>query len=77
MSRRDLIDPELRPPLDQLLVALPGGFNAIGDITERRAALEALGAARELPPNPAVAITEQVVPGPPARRTSRCASTAR
>ena len=64
MSRRDLIDPELRPPLDQLLVALPGGFNAIGDITERRAALEALGAARELPPNPAVAITEQVVPGP-------------
>jgi acetyl esterase/lipase len=64
MSRRDLIDPELRPPLDQLLEVLPGGFNAIPDIVARRAALEQLGAARQLPPNPAVAITEETVPGP-------------
>ena len=36
MSRRDLIDPESRPPLDQLLEVLPGGFNAIPDIAARR-----------------------------------------
>lgn len=64
MSRRDLIDPELRPPLDQLLTVLPGGFNAIPDIVQRRGALEQLGLAQELPPNPAVAISEQAVPGP-------------
>jgi acetyl esterase/lipase len=64
MSRRDLIDPELRPPLDQLLAVMPGGFNAIPDIVQRRGALEQLGLAQELPPNPAVAISEQTVPGP-------------
>ena len=64
MSRRDLIDPDMRPPLDQLLEVLPGGFNAIPDIVARRAALEQLGLARQLPPNPAVAITEETVPGP-------------
>ena len=64
MSRRDLIDPELRPPLDQLLAVMPGGFNAIPDIVQRRGALEQLGLAQELPPNPAVAISEQAVPGP-------------
>jgi acetyl esterase/lipase len=62
VSRRDLIDPELRPPLDQLLEALPGGFNAIPDITARRAALDQL--AVELPPNENVAIADQAVPGP-------------
>ena len=35
--------PSMRPPLDQLLEALPGGFNAIPDIIARRAALEQLG----------------------------------
>ena len=64
MSRRDLIDPELRPPLDQLLAVMPGGFNTIPDIVERRGALEQLGLAQELPPNPTVAISEQTVPGP-------------
>ena len=29
MTPRDLIDPESREPLDQLLEVLPGGFNAI------------------------------------------------
>ena len=29
MSRRDLIDPEVREPLDQLLEAIPGGFDTI------------------------------------------------
>ena len=37
MSRRDLIDPESRVPLDALVGFLPGGFNAIPDIVARRA----------------------------------------
>ena len=37
MSRRDLIDPEAMVPLAGLLEALPGGFNAIPDIVQRRA----------------------------------------
>jgi len=39
MSRRDLIDPESRVPLDALLEVMPGGFNAIPDIVARRAAV--------------------------------------
>ena len=37
MSRRDLIDPDVREPLDQLIEAIPGGFNSIPDIVQRRA----------------------------------------
>src|SRR6185312_3562287 len=54
MSRRELIDPEVRVPLDQLLEALPGGFNAIPDIVQRRATVEAMLAGLETPDNPNV-----------------------
>jgi acetyl esterase/lipase len=64
MSRRELIDPEARVPLDQLLEALPGGFNAIPDIVQRRATVEAMLAAMEVPDNPNVAREDRTVPGP-------------
>ncbi|MGH3247782.1 MAG: alpha/beta hydrolase fold domain-containing protein [Trebonia sp.] len=54
MSRRDLIDPESRLPLDQLLAVMPGGFNAIPDIVARREAAAQMRAAVEVPPNPNV-----------------------
>ena len=37
MSRRDLIDPESRGPLEADLALLPGGLGSIPDIVERRA----------------------------------------
>ncbi|WP_433306895.1 alpha/beta hydrolase [Actinoplanes sp. CA-030573] len=64
MSRLDLIDPELRPPLEALLDALPGGFNAVPDIVQRRAAIEAMNAGVEIPDNPNVAKEDRTVPGP-------------
>jgi acetyl esterase/lipase len=64
MSRRDLIDPEARVPLDQLLEALPGGFNAIPDIVQRRATVEAMLAGIEVPDNPNVVKEDRTVPGP-------------
>jgi acetyl esterase/lipase len=64
MSRRDLIDPEARVPLDALLEVMPGGFNSIPDIVERRAALAQLLAAVEVPPNPNVTSEDRTVPGP-------------
>jgi len=64
MSRRDLIDPESRQTLDQLLAVLPGGFNAIPDIVARREAAAAMLAAIEVPPNPNVTHEDRSVPGP-------------
>jgi acetyl esterase/lipase len=64
MSRRDLIDPESRQPLDQLQAVLPGGFNAIPDIVARREAAAQLLAAIEIPPNPNVTHEDLTVPGP-------------
>jgi acetyl esterase/lipase len=64
MSARDLIDPEVREPLDQLLQAIPGGFNSIPDIVQRRAAVSALLAAVEIPPSPNVTSEDRTVPGP-------------
>ncbi|WP_448608706.1 alpha/beta hydrolase [Geodermatophilus sp. URMC 60] len=64
MSRRDLIDPECRVPLDGLLEALPGGFNSIPDIVARRAAVEQLLGAIEVPENPNVTKEDRSVPGP-------------
>ena len=64
MSRRELIDPEVRVPLDQLLEALPGGFNAIPDIVQRRATVEAMLAGMETPDNPNVGKEDRTVPGP-------------
>ncbi|MEV4709311.1 alpha/beta hydrolase [Actinoplanes sp. NPDC049316] len=64
MSRRDLIDPEVRVPLDQLLEAMPGGFNAIADIVQRRAAVTEMLSAIEVPENPNVVKEDRTVPGP-------------
>jgi acetyl esterase/lipase len=64
MSRRDLIDPESRQPLDQLQAVLPGGFNAIPDIVPRREVAAQLLAAVEVPPNPNVTHEDRTVPGP-------------
>ena len=64
MSRRDLIDPESRVPLDGLLEVLPGGFNAIPDIVARRAAVEQMLAAIEVPENPNVTKEDRTLPGP-------------
>jgi acetyl esterase/lipase len=64
MSARDRIDPDSRVPLDQLLEALPGGFNAIPDIVDRRAAVTALLASLEVPENPRVVKEDRTVPGP-------------
>lgn len=68
MSRRDLIDPESREPLDQLLEAMPGGFNAIPDIARRAAVIQML-AAIEVPPNPNV--KHRGVEVEPGRRQAR------
>jgi acetyl esterase/lipase len=64
MSRRDLIDPESRGPLDALLEVLPGGFNSVPDIVARRAVLTQLLASLEVPPNPDVTSQDRVIPGP-------------
>jgi acetyl esterase/lipase len=64
MSRRDLIDPESRLTLDQLLAVLPGGFNAIPDIVARREAAAQMLAAIEVPPNLNVTHEDRAVPGP-------------
>ena len=64
MSRRDLIDPESRVPLDQLLEAMPGGFNAIPDIVTRRATVAQMFGMLEPPENPNVIKEDRTVPGP-------------
>lgn len=64
MSRRDLIDPDSRGPLDQLLAMMPGGFKSIPDIVQRRAAVTQIFAGMEVPPNPNVTAEDRTVPGP-------------
>ena len=66
MSQRDRIDPESRPPLEQLLQAIPGGFNSIPDVEQRRAAVAGMmaSATAGLPPNENVVTEDRVVPGP-------------
>lgn len=64
MSNHNLIDPESRVPLEQLTAAIPGGFNSIPDIVERRATVTALLAGMEVPDNPNVTKEDRVVPGP-------------
>ncbi len=62
---RDRIDPESREPLEQLLQAIPGGFQAIADIEARRAAVRSILAAvtADIEPNPQVLVTNQTIPG--------------
>lgn len=66
MGQRDRLDPESREPLERFLELFPGGFNAIPDIVERRAAARAFSAeaAAELPPNDRVHSRDATVPGP-------------
>ena len=64
MSRRDLIDPECRIPLDQLLEAMPGGFNAIPNMVGRRATVEQMFSMLTPPDNPDVVKEDRTVPGP-------------
>ena len=45
-AQRDRLDPASREPLEMLLAAIPGGFNAIPDIVERRAVVAGLLAAQ-------------------------------
>ena len=66
MILKERIDPASREPLDALLKALPGGFNAISDIQQRRGTvsnlLDAMKA--EIPPNENVCNEDKKVPGP-------------
>ena len=67
MSSRDLVDPELRGPLEALLVLCPGGLAAIADPAARRARATEL---REqwlagLPAETTVEAHDRHVPGPP------------
>ena len=64
MNCSDLIDPEAKVPLDQLLAAMPGGFNSIPDIVQRRATLTAIFDGLEVPDNPLVSKADRTVPGP-------------
>jgi acetyl esterase/lipase len=64
MSDSVRLDPESKAPLDQLLAALPGGFNAIPDIAARRSTVEQMLAMMEVPESPGVTRTDRPVPGP-------------
>ncbi|GID32811.1 alpha/beta hydrolase [Paractinoplanes brasiliensis] len=64
MSRRELIDPEVAVPLNQLLEAMPGGFNSVPDIVQRRATVQAMLSGIEIPENPNVVKEDRTVPGP-------------
>jgi acetyl esterase/lipase len=66
MSQRDRIDPASREPLEQLLQALPGGFNAVPNIVARREAVASLLAVMtaDLPPNDRVVTENRLAPGP-------------
>ena len=64
MSRRHLIDPDCLAPLDALTEAIPGGFNTIPDIVQRRATVTQLLSGIEVPPNPNVTSEDRLIPGP-------------
>ena len=65
MTMQDRIDPEVRVPLDALLGAFPGGFNAVPDIVARRELVIAILAAgaEGVPPNDRVSSQDHVAPG--------------
>ena len=65
-AQRDRIDPASREPLELLLQAVPGGFNAIPDIVERRAFVRQLlqTMTADLPPNERVVSEDRTIPGP-------------
>ena len=65
-AQRDRLDPASREPLEMLLQVMPGGFNAIPDIVERRTFVDGLLAAQmaEVPPNDRVVTEDRTIPGP-------------
>jgi len=65
-AQRDRLDPASREPLEKLLQILPGGFNAIPDIIERRAFVRQLlqTMTADAPPNDRVVAEERTIPGP-------------
>lgn len=64
-AERDRLDPASREPLEMLLAAIPGGFNAIPDIVERRAVVAGLLAAQmaDVPANDRVVTEDRMIPG--------------
>ncbi|GAA4605940.1 acetyl esterase/lipase [Actinoplanes octamycinicus] len=65
MSGRDRVDPEARAALDARLAAVPGGFQAIGDIVARRAAIEEMTSTSQAPPNPRIHSQDHTIPATP------------
>jgi acetyl esterase/lipase len=61
-AERDRLDPVSREPLEGLLAAIPGGFNAIPDIVERRAVVSQLLVEPEL--DSRVTCEDRTIPGP-------------
>lgn len=64
MSQRDLIDPESRGVLEELLERVPGGFNAIPDIAERRAVSASMRVQPEVAADARVTKEDRTVAGP-------------
>ena len=66
MVDRSRIDAESRVPLDALLEAIPGGFNAIADIVQRREVVAGLqeAVAAAVPPNDRVTREDRRISGP-------------
>jgi acetyl esterase/lipase len=65
MSLHDRVDPDCLPPLRQLLTALPGGLNAVADVTARRAVFDAMVAemTKDLAVDERIAISDHTVAG--------------
>jgi len=64
VTTRDRIDPESRIPLEGILSILPGGFNSIPDIVQRRETVTQILASTPIPKNPNIATTHYQAPGP-------------
>lgn len=65
MNQRDRLDPASREPLELLLQALPGGFNAIPDVAQRREAVRNMRASvtSDQSPKQNITIDDRSVPG--------------
>jgi len=61
-QERNRLDPASRAPLEALLLAFPGGFNAVGDLEERRAVVSQFLVEPEL--DPRVTLEDRTIPGP-------------
>lgn len=61
-QERNRLDPASREPLEGLLAAIPGGFNAIPDIVQRREVVSQLLVEPEL--DPRVTVEDRVIAGP-------------